>query len=121
MATQYTTKYKTWFLQVLQGNIEEGDWTSYRLVYPIRTRFIRILPQAWEGNEICTLAEFYTNDHKGILLYVYMVLQKLTFPHIYHFALNQIEDILNNFILTICLFDPLLIAILNRQLILFYF
>lgn len=52
--------------QVLQGNIGEEDWTSYRLINPIRTRFMRILPQAWEGNEICTRVEFYTENSQGL-------------------------------------------------------
>ncbi|XP_065055664.1 uncharacterized protein LOC135684164 isoform X6 [Rhopilema esculentum] len=51
--------------KVIQGNIAQEDWTSYRLILPIRTRFIRILPQTWEGNAICTRVEFYTQNQQG--------------------------------------------------------
>ena len=69
----FSLSFITWlildlvFSQVIQGIIKDADWTSYNLVNPIHTRFIRILPQAWEGNEICTLVEFYSNDNKGLL------------------------------------------------------
>eukprot|EP00794_Sanderia_malayensis_P011221 gene11221-12400_t len=82
--------------KVFQGNVDQDDFTSYRLIDPIKARFIRIVPQSWEGRSICLRTEMYNDNivyNRGSKLYGRSSIPSALQGMIDHLTFEKLDDV----------------------------